>query len=115
MLISTLDTIPGKNFEILALVTSACCLSKSVYGDFCANIKNWTVGGELNEYSNMLEQCTSETIQRLISNAEQINADAIIGLRLVTTEVSSGAAELIAYGTAIRYKGEEFSVNHDFK
>lgn len=107
MLIVTTDHIPGNDFTPLGLATGACCLSKSLVGDIKANVKNWTTGGELNDYSRMLESATAIVVERLISGAKELNADAVIGFRLVTCSVAEGAAELIAYGTAVRLKNKE--------
>jgi len=104
LLIITIENISEKQFELLGFVTSACCLSKSVVGDMKAKFKNWTIGGELPDYTKMIEKVTSIVIEKLIHSAESIQTDAIIGFRLVTTEVATCAAELIAYGTAVKYK-----------
>lgn len=102
LLIVTTDTIDGKTCTPIAPILVAYCLSKSLLGDMTANVKNWSTGGELRGYSDMLEQTGSTVLQRMAEKAKAIEADAVIGVRLVTSNVAEGAAELIGYGTAVR-------------
>ena len=67
-----------------------------------ANIKNRTTGGELQGYSDMLEQTGNLVLQHMAEQARALGADAVVGMRLVTSNVAEGAAELIGYGTAVR-------------
>ncbi len=66
-------------------------------------LRNWSVGGELKAYSGMLEQAAQTIVDRISEQAKSMEADAVIGFRLVTSSVSTGAAELIGYGTAVRF------------
>ena len=102
ILIVTTDVIDGKTCTPIAPVLVSCCLSKSLLGDMAANVKNWTTGGELQGYSEMLEQTGNMVLQRMAEKAQALGADAVIGMRLVTSNVAEGAAELIGYGTAVR-------------
>ena len=77
------------------------CLEAAL-GDMAANLKNWTTGGELLGYSDMLEQTGNLVLQRLAEQAHAVGADAVVGMRLVTSNMAEGAAELIGYGTAVR-------------
>ncbi|CAI8031310.1 UPF0145 protein VP1283 [Geodia barretti] len=72
-----------------------------------ANVKNWSVGGELRGYSDMLQQTGHIVLQRMAEQAQEMKADAVIGMRLVTSNVAEGAAELIGYGTAVRFVDKE--------
>ncbi|HPE65922.1 MAG TPA: heavy metal-binding domain-containing protein [Synergistales bacterium] len=99
----TVDVIPGKKCEYLGCVSASCCLSKSLVQDVASNVKNWTVGGELTRYTDMIDDAVNLVTERLGVLAQQMGANAIIGFRLSTTSVSTGAAELIAYGTAVRF------------
>ena len=101
--IVTTETIDGKQCRPIAPILVAYCLSKSLLGDMVANVKNWTTGGELPGYSAMLEQTGNVVIQRMAEQAKAMEADAVIGMRLVTSSVAEGAAELIGYGTAVRF------------
>ncbi len=89
--------------DVLGLVCATVVHSKSLVGDVTANLKNWTVGGELPGYSRLIQDATDLVIDRLKTQALAKGADGIIGFRLCTTQVSEGAAELIAYGTAVRF------------
>ena len=103
LLIVTTETIGGKTCTPIAPVLATYCLSKSLLGDMAANVKNWSTGGELRGYSDMLEQTGNAVLQRIAEKAKAMGADAVIGLRLVTSNVAEGAAELIGYGTAVRF------------
>ncbi len=102
-LIVTTETIDGKRCTPIAPILVAYCLSKSLLGDMAANVKNWSTGGELRGYSDMLEQTGNIVLQRMAEKAQAVGADAVIGMRLVTSNVAEGAAELIGYGTAVRF------------
>lgn len=102
VLIVTTDTIPETKCTPIAPVVASCCLSKSLLGDMAANVKNWTVGGELPVYSEMLDKAGSLILQRVAQKASEYKAEAVVGFRLVTSNVAEGAAELIGYGTAVQ-------------
>lgn len=99
--VSTIDQLQA-GYEVLGLVHATIVTSKSLVGDFVANVKNWTVGGQLPGYEEMIDAAVESVTQRLAERARSLGADAVIGFRLCSTEVSEGAAEIIAYGTAIR-------------
>ncbi len=103
-LVLTIDAIPGQPIHVVGPVMSACCMSKSAAADLLANLKNWSVGGELNAYTLMLDKATQTVTDRLAEQARSMGADAVIGFRLVTSSVATGAAELIGYGTAVRFE-----------
>ena len=112
VLIVTTDAIPEKRCTPIAPIVASCCLSKSLFGDMAANVKNWTVGGELPVYSEMLDKAGALILERMAQKASEYNAEAIVGFRLVTSNVAEGAAELIGYGTAVRIEGEEAAEGH---
>lgn len=103
VLILTVDAMVGKEWEYLGCITASCCLSKSIVHDLSSNIKNWTVGGELNHYKAMIDQSVARVMERIEEEAALKGADAVLGFRLSTTSVSAGAAEVIGYGTAVRF------------
>ena len=103
VLILTVDAVPGKEWEYVDYVTASCCLSKSIVHDLSSNLKNWTVGGELNHYKAMIDQSVGRVMERIEEEALSKGADAVLGFRLSTTSVSAGAAEVIGYGTAVRF------------
>lgn len=101
VIVTTADQIPG-DYEILGLVHTTVVTSKSLVGDFAANVKNWTVGGELPGYTKMIDAAVETAQLRLQKITREEGGDAIIAFRICSTEVSEGAAEIIAYGTAVK-------------
>ena len=97
ILIVTTDTIDGETCRPIAPILVACCLSKSLLGDMAANVKNWTTGGELQGYSDMLEQTGNLVLRRLAEKARAGGADAVGSL-----ECNRRPLELIGYGKAVR-------------
>ncbi len=108
MILLTTETVPGREIEkALGLVRGNTVRAKHLGRDIVAALRN-LVGGEIGEYSEMMIEARNEAINRMIAQAEKLEADAIIGIRLVTSQVATGAAELLAYGTAVRLaKGPE--------
>ncbi|MGI6251864.1 MAG: YbjQ family protein [Aminivibrio sp.] len=102
--IFTVDSLPGRQIELLGCVSASCCLSKNIVQDLSSNLRNWTVGGELNQYTSMIDKSISLVMGRISELAEKAGADAVIGFRLSTSSVSMGAAEVIGYGTAVKYE-----------
>jgi uncharacterized protein YbjQ (UPF0145 family) len=107
VIVVTTETVDGRPHRTIGMVREAVCISKSAVADVIANVKNWTVGGELSSYSAMLNRSLDELTVRLVRQAAVHEADAIVGFRLMTSHVASGAAELIGYGTAVRFVGEQ--------
>lgn len=102
MLITTTPDIPGRQIvETLGLVRGATVRSKHLGTDIVAGLKN-LVGGEIKGYSAMLGAAREQAIDRMIDEAQAKGADAIVGFRMDTAAVMSNAAELVAYGTAVR-------------
>ncbi len=101
MLVNT-DYISGKDLETLGMVKGNVVQSRNFGHDFMAAIKT-LVGGEITGYTEMLNQARQIAIKRMVDEAEQMGADAIINIRYASASVMQGAAEVIAYGTAVRY------------
>ena len=102
MLISTIDHVPGREIaQNLGLVTGSVVTSKHVGKDLAAGLKTF-VGGELKGYTEMLDDARRIALQRLEANAAAIGADAIVGVLLTSSAIMQGAAEVTAYGTAVR-------------
>lgn len=102
MLLSTLQTIPGKEFEILGLVEGSTVQSKHIGRDFGASFKT-IVGGELKGYTEMLEDARKEATNRLAQHAYSLGADAVLGIHYSSSTVMQGAAEILCYGTAVKF------------
>ena len=108
MILSTVNEIAGKEIvEILGLVRGNTIRARHVGKDIMAGLKN-IVGGEITDYTKMLAESREQALDRMITDAKSLEADAIIGIRFTTSSVMQAAAELLAYGTAVRLrdKGE---------
>lgn len=104
MLIVTTETIPGKEVvEVKGLVRGSTIRAKHVGKDIAAAFKN-LAGGELHSYNEMLIEARQIAIGRMAEDAEAKGANAIIGMRLMSSSVMNGAAEMVAYGTAVVVK-----------
>ena len=104
MIISTTESIPNKEvIEILGLVKGNSVRAKSIRKDVSALMKN-VIGGEIQTYTMLLEESRQQAIERLIKDASQQNADAIVNIRFTTSMVVEGASEILAYGTAVKLK-----------
>jgi uncharacterized protein YbjQ (UPF0145 family) len=102
MIVVTTEQIEGRRItENLGLVRGNTIRARHMGRDIMAGLRN-IVGGEVKEYTVMLAQAREEAIQRMIERAEELGANAIVGTRFVTSMVMSGAAEMVAYGTAVK-------------
>lgn len=104
MLMVTTDSVPGKQIvEVKGLVKGSTVRSKHIGKDISASFKT-IVGGELNGYNEMLIEARQIAIGRMVEDAQSQGANAIVGLRLMSSSVMAGAAEMVAYGTAVVVK-----------
>ena len=102
MKLATIENWPGKNYEILGLVKGTVVQSKNLGKDFMAGIKT-LVGGEIVGYTEMIVEARAIATKRMVDEAEALDADAVIGVRYGSSSVMQSAAEVVAYGTAIRF------------
>lgn len=99
--ISNVETIPGKEIvEFLGLVQGSTVRAKHVGRDIMASLKN-IVGGELKGYTELLNDARSQATERMLEQAKQLGANAVVNVRFSTSSISQGASELFAYGTAV--------------
>lgn len=103
MLIVNTDFISGKEIETVQLVKGSIVFSKNVVRDIFAGLKT-IIGGEIAGYSEMMNEARQKATERMIQEAKSIGADAIVNVRYSTSSLMASAAEIIAYGTAVRYK-----------
>lgn len=103
MKLITVETLPGMNYEVLGAVSGSTIQSKNFVSDFGQGLKS-IVGGELKSYTAMMEKARNQATQRMVDEAVRMGADAIIGLRYTTSAIMAQAAEVLVYGTAIKYK-----------
>lgn len=102
MKLLNIDYIPGKELEALGIVKGNVVMSKNMGKDIMAGLKT-LVGGEIVGYTEMLNQARQIAVKRMVDEAEQLGADAIVNVRYASSSVMQGAAEIIAYGTAVKY------------
>ena len=103
MIIVNTDFISGKEIETIQLVKGSIVFSKNVVRDVFAGLKT-IIGGEIKGYSEMMSEARQEATDLMIREATMIGADAIVNVRYATSCLMAGAAEIIAYGTAVRFK-----------
>lgn len=105
MLITTTDYIPGREIaEVLDIARGSTVRARNLGRDIFAGLKN-LVGGEIREYTRLMADAREQAIDRMIADAEELGADAVINVRFATAAVMQGASEILAYGTAVRLKG----------
>jgi uncharacterized protein YbjQ (UPF0145 family) len=104
MIITTTEFVPGKEIvEILGIARGSTVRARHVGQDIMAALKG-IVGGEVEEYTKLQALSREQAFQRMIQDAERINADAIVCIRITTSMVMKGASEILAYGTAVKLK-----------
>ena len=103
MLLVNTDYISGKELETLGVVKGNIVQTKNFGKDFMAGIKT-LVGGEITQYTEMLNQARQIAVKRMVDEAQAMGANAIVNVRYASASVMQGAAEVIAYGTAVKYK-----------
>ena len=103
MLLLNIDYVPGKEVEPLGLVKGTVVQSKNFGKDFMAGMKT-LVGGEIVGYTEMLVEARQIATKRMVDEATALGADAVINIRFGSSAVMQGAAEVIAYGTAVKLK-----------
>ena len=102
MKLVSIETIPGQEFEVIGVVKGTIVQSKNFGKDFMAGMKT-LVGGEIKGYTDMLVEARQIATKRMVDEAEQLGADAIVGVRYASSSVMQGAAEVMAYGTAVKF------------
>ncbi len=104
MLVTNTESVPEREvLEILGLVKGNTVRAKWFGKDILASLRN-LVGGELKEYTEMLTESREQAAARMVAEAEALGADAVVNVRFVTSQISQGASELLAYGTAVKFK-----------
>lgn len=102
MVLVNTDYISGKELEMLGMVKGSTIPSKNIGRDIGASFKN-LVGGEMKAYTEMMNEARDLAIQRMVEEAEGLGADAVVNIRFATSAIIQGAAEVIAYGTAVKF------------
>lgn len=102
MKLVSIENIPGKNYEVLGIVKGTVVQSKNIGRDFMAGMKT-LVGGEIVGYTQMLNEARQIATKRMVDEATAMGADAVIGVKYGSSAVMQGAAEILAYGTAVKF------------
>ena len=104
MIYVTTDTVQGKEIsESLGIVRGSTVRARNIGRDIFAGLKN-IVGGEISEYTKLLADSREQAIKRMLDDAQKNGADAVVNVRFTTSQVMQGAAEMLAYGTAVKFK-----------
>ena len=106
MKLLSIEYIPDTKIEALGMVTGTIVQTKNIGRDFMAGMKT-LVGGEIVGYTEMLNEARQIAVKRMVDEAKELGADAIIGVKYGSSTVMSGAAEVIAYGTAVKIIHEQ--------
>ena len=102
MMVTTTEKLPGREIkEVLGVVFGSCVQTKHIGKDMGAGLRS-IVGGEAKGYTELMEEARRTAMQRMIKDAEKIGANAVIGMRYATAQTMVGAAEIIAFGTAVK-------------
>ena len=102
MILVNTDYISGKNLEMLTIVKGSTIQSKHVGKDIASGFKT-LVGGELTAYNEMMNAARAIATKRMVAEAEALGADAVVNIRYASSAIMQGAAEVIAYGTAVKF------------
>jgi uncharacterized protein YbjQ (UPF0145 family) len=101
ILVSNLELVPGRRIKThLGMVQGSTVRAKHAGKDILAGLKN-IVGGELKAYTELMQEAREEAVQRMLAQAASVGANAVLNVRFATTSITAGAAEILAYGTAV--------------
>jgi len=103
MILVNTDYISGKNLETISIVKGSTIQSKNFGKDFLSGLKTF-IGGELTHYTKMMDEARAIATKRMVHEAEELGADAIVNIRYASSAIMQGAAEVIVYGTAVKFK-----------
>ena len=107
MIVVNTETIPGKKIvEVLGIVKGNTIRARHVGKDILAAFKNM-IGGEIEEYTKMVAESREQSLDRMVEDARKLGADAVVNVRFMTASMMQGAAELLAYGTAVKLEDNE--------
>lgn len=102
MIVSNLEILPGQRvLKHLGLAQGSTVRAKHVGKDFLAGLKN-IVGGELKAYTELMQEARDEAVARMVAEAKSMGANAVLNVRFTTTSITTGAAEILAYGSAVQ-------------
>ena len=104
MLLSNTENIPGHEIiEVIDIARGSTVRARNIGRDIFAGLKN-IIGGEISEYTRLMADAREQAIDRMVADAQSLGADAVINVRFTTSMVMKGCSEILAYGTAVRFK-----------
>jgi len=103
MIVLTTDSFPGREIEPIGMVRGSTVRAKHIGSDIVASFRN-IVGGEVKEYASLMAGAREQAYDRMIAEAERLGADAIVAARFETSNIAQAASEILAYGTAVRFR-----------
>lgn len=103
MIVVNTENIPGREYDAIGLVTGCCIMCKNVGRDIGASFKN-LVGGEMQAYTELMVEAKDKAIAYMVGQAQQYGADAVVNVRFSSTTIVAGGAEIMASGTAVKFK-----------
>lgn len=106
MMVTTTERIEGRTYQALGLVQGSSIQCKNIGRDITQSLRQ-IVGGELPAYTEMMDRARSVAMERMVQQAQQMGADAIVAMRYSTSAIMQGAAEVVAYGTAVKWTAAE--------
>jgi len=102
VIVTTTSEVPGyRIIKVLGVVSGSTVRAKHIGKDIVATLRH-IVGGELKEYTEMLKEAREQALRRMIEEAKKLGANAVVNVRFMTSAIASGAAEILAYGTAVK-------------
>lgn len=103
MLVTTTENVPGREYDVLGLVKGSTIQCKNVGRDIGSSFKN-LIGGEMKSYVDMMNEARDIAFDRMVQDAQNLGADAIVCMRFASSSIMQGAAEVMAYGTAVKFR-----------
>lgn len=104
MLVVNTENIPGREiYQVIGIVRGSTVRAKNIFRDIGAGLKN-IIGGELKDYTRLMDEAREETLRRLVKEAEKLGANAIVNVRFSTASLMGAASEIMAYGTAVKVR-----------
>lgn len=102
MIVVNTENIPGRQYQVLSLVTGCCIMSKHIGKDIGSSFRN-IVGGEMQAYTEMMCEAKDKAVGYMIGQAQSMGADAVVNVRFSSTTIVAGGAEILAAGTAVKF------------
>ncbi len=102
MVVVNTENIPGRQYQVISLVTGCCIMCKNIGKDIGASFRNM-VGGEMQAYTDLMVEAKDKAISYMINQAASMGADAIVNVRFSSTTIIAGGAEILAAGTAVKF------------